>query len=226
MTVKQYTGRANINIYHGDCMEFMKDKPAKSYELCIVDPPYGIGADVKNNGKNSDRHEKTSLAKINIYKKTNWDNFVPNNNYFENLYNISIKQIIWGANYFGLSGGMLYWHKDVTMPTYSSGELAWLSWLNKIDFVNITWHGMLQNDMQNKEIRQHPTQKPVALYKWLLQNYAKEGDKILDTHGGSMSIAIACWDLGFDLDIIELDKDYYDKAVERFERHINQKQLF
>jgi site-specific DNA-methyltransferase (adenine-specific) len=121
---------------------------------------------------------------------------------------------------------MLYWHKDVTMPTYSSGELAWLSWLNKIDFVNITWHGMLQNDMQNKEIRQHPTQKPIALYKWLLQNYAKEGDKILDTHGGSMSIAIACWDLGFDLDIIELDKDYYDKAVDRFERHINQKQLF
>jgi len=225
MTCKSYTGRANINIYNGDCMEFMRESKIK-YNLAIIDPPYGINADVKNNGKNSERHEKTSKAKINTYKKTNWDSAIPTNDYFDKLFDFTQRQIIWGANYFGLSGGMLYWHKDVTMPTYSSGELAWLSWLNKIDFVNITWHGMLQNDMQNKEIRFHPTQKPVALYKWLLTNYAKQGDKILDTHGGSMSIAIACWDLGFDLDIIELDKDYYDKAVQRFERHINQKQIF
>ncbi len=196
------------------------------FDLAIVDPPYGIGADVKNNGKNSDRHEKTSLAKINTYKKTNWDNSIPNDDYFIQLKRVSKKQIVWGANFFGLKGGYLYWHKNVTMPTYSTGELAWLSWLNKLDFVNITWHGMLQQDMQNKEIRIHQTQKPVALYKWLLDKYAKEGDKILDTHLGSGSIAIACHDYGFDLTACELDKEYFDKAIERIKNHTNQTKLF
>jgi site-specific DNA-methyltransferase (adenine-specific) len=206
-------------------MELMKRYPDKYFDLAIVDPPYGINADIKNNGKNSDRHEKTSLAKINTYKKTNWDNAIPNDDYFTELKRVSKKQIVWGANFFGLKGGYLYWHKNVTMPTYSTGELAWLSWLNKLDFVDITWHGMLQEDMKNKEIRIHQTQKPVALYKWILDKYAKQGDKILDTHLGSGSIAIAAHDYGFELTACELDVDYYNKAIERIKNHISQIKL-
>ncbi len=207
-------------------MKLMARYPDKYFELAIVDPPYGIDADIKNNGKNSDKHEKTSLAKINTYKKTNWDNAIPNDDYFTELKRVSKKQIIWGANFFGLKGGYLYWHKNVTMPTYSTGELAWLSWLNKLDFVNITWHGMLQQDMQNKETHIHPTQKPVALYKWLLRNYAKLGDKILDTHLGSGSSRIAAHDMGFDFTSFELDADYFRDQEARFAAHIKKPTLF
>jgi site-specific DNA-methyltransferase (adenine-specific) len=221
-----------FTFYNADNMAIMKTFKDKEFDLAIVDPPYGINADNKNNGKNSDSHEKTSKAKINTYKKTNWDNAIPNEEYFEELKRISKRQIIWGANYFGLVGGMLYWHKNVTMPTYSTGELAYLSWLQKIDFVNITWHGMLQQNMKNKEERIHPTQKPIQLYEWLLNNYANENDKILDTHLGSGSIAIAI-DKANTLDKknltfvgIELDPEYYRAAVERFKNHKRQCVLF
>ena len=196
LDVELDTRHTMIELLNCDCMAYMATVPDKYFDLAIVDPPYGIDADIKNNGKNSDRHEKTSLAKINTYKKTNWDNETPNEDYFNELKRVSKKQIIWGANFFGLVGGMLYWHKGVTMPTYSTGELAWLSWLQKIDFVNITWHGMLQHNMKNKEARIHPTQKPVALYEWLLTNYAKKGQKVLDTHLGSGSSAIAARIMG------------------------------
>lgn len=215
-----------INITNEDNMELMKRYPDNYFDLAIVDPPYGINADNKNNGKNSDRHEKTSKAKINTYKKTNWDSDTPNEDYFKELFRVSKKQIIWGANYFGLVGGMIYWHKNVTMPTYSTGELAWVSWMNKLNFVDIAWHGMIQHDMKNKENRIHPTQKPAVLYKWLLDKYAKQGDKILDTHLGSGSIAIACHDYGFELTACELDKEYYDKAMERINNHVAQQKLF
>ena len=112
------------------------------------------------------------------------------------------------------------------MPTYSKGELAYLSWLKSIDMVNINWHGMIQHDMKNKEERIHPTQKPIALYKWLLDKYAKQGDKILDTHLGSGSIAIACHDYGYELTACELDKEYYDKAIQRIKNHVSQLKLF
>jgi site-specific DNA-methyltransferase (adenine-specific) len=213
-------------VYNIDCIEFMQKFRDKHFELAIVDPPYGINADIKNNGKNSDRHEKTSLAKINTYKKTKWDNETPNEDYFNELKRVSKKQIIWGANFFGLIGGMLYWHKNVTMPTYSTGELAWLSWLQKIDFVNITWHGMLQHNMKDKEQRIHPTQKPVDLYRWLLQNYAKEGDKILDTHLGSGSSRIACDMEGFDFYGCELDQDYFEAHQKRWTEYKKQLTLF
>jgi len=217
---------AEINFYNIDNIEFMKTKPDNYYDLAIVDPPYGIDADNKNNGKNSDRHEKTSKAKINTYKKTNWDNSIPTDEYFEELKRVSKKQIIWGANFFNLQGGMLYWHKNVTMPTYSTGELAYLSWLNKIDFVEITWHGMLQYDMKNKEDRIHPTQKPIMLYRWLLDKYAEKGMKILDTHGGSMTIAKACDMEGYDLDICEIDKDYFNNGVKAYNEYKRQLTLF
>ena len=213
-------------ITNEDNMKLMARYEDNHFDLAIVDPPYGINADNKNNGKNSDRHEKTSKAKINTYKKTNWDNSIPTDEYFAELKRVSKKQIIWGANFFNLQGGMLYWHKNVTMPTYSQGELAWLSWLNKVDFVDIAWHGMIQHDMKNKEVRIHPTQKPVKLYEWMLMNYAKEGDKILDTHLGSGSIALACHNLGFDLTACELDKEYYDKAMKRIQEHKQQIRMF
>lgn len=221
-----------ISIYNCDCMELLKQTPDNYYSLACVDPPYGIDADNKNNGKHSNRHEKTSKAKINTYKKTNWDSAIPTEEYFAELKRISKKQIIWGANYFGLVGGMLYWHKNVTMPSYSTGELAWLSWLQKIDFVNITWHGMLQQNMKNKEDRIHPTQKPVALYAWILKNYAKQGDKILDTHFGSGSIAVAIHEANIidkmDLSLVacELDKDYFESSIQRVKAALQTQSLF
>jgi site-specific DNA-methyltransferase (adenine-specific) len=205
-------------------MLLMSRYPDNYFDLAIVDPPYGIDADVKNS---TDKMQtKKSATKSKKYGSQLWDSDIPTDEYFDELKRVSKKQIVWGANYFGLVGGMIYWHKNVTMPTYSTGELAWVSWLNKLDFVNISWHGMIQHDMSNKETRIHPTQKPVALYKWLLDKYAKENDKILDTHLGSGSIAIACHDYGFELTCCELDKEYYDKAVQRIQNHVSQQKLF
>lgn len=205
-------------------MELMARYPDKYFDLAIVDPPYGIDADKKNSGTKLQSKKSSALSKN--YGDQEWDSNIPNDDYFNELQRVSKKQIIWGANYFGLVGGMIYWHKNVTMPTYSTGELAWVSWLNKMDFVDITWHGMIQQDMKNKEVRVHPTQKPVTLYKWLLDKYAKQGDKILDTHLGSGSIAIACHDYGFDLTACELDKDYFDAAMKRLRQHQAQTKLF
>jgi len=213
-----------ITITNEDNMELMSRFPDNHFDLAIVDPPYGIDADVKNS---TDKMQtKKSAAKSKKYGSQLWDSDIPTDEYFNELKRVSKKQIIWGANYFGLVGGMIYWHKNVTMPTYSTGELAWVSWLNKLDFVNITWHGMIQHDMSNKETRIHPTQKPAQLYKWLLDKYAKQGDKILDTHLGSGSIAIACHDYKFELTACELDSEYYDKAIQRIKNHTNQTKLF
>ena len=213
-----------LTITNEDNMELMARYPDNYFDLAIVDPPYGIDADVKNS---TDKLQtKKSATNSKNYGSQLWDADIPSEDYFIELKRVSKRQIIWGANYFGLVGGMIYWHKNVTMPTYSTGELAWVSWLNKLDFVNITWHGMLQHDMANKETRIHPTQKPSALYKWLLDKYAKQGDKILDTHLGSGSIAIACHDYGFDLTACELDKEYYDKAIQRIQNHLLQQKLF
>lgn len=207
-----------------DCMIGMARYPDKYFELAIVDPPYGIKADEKNNGKNSDRHEKTSLAKLNKYK-TGWDGNTPDVGYYNELLRVSKDQIIWGANYFGLKGGYIVWDKKVTMPTYSDGELAYCSKINSVKIFEYQWHGMLQENMRNKEIRIHPTQKPIALYKWLLSNYAKEGDKILDTHLGSQSSRIAAYDMGFDFTGFELDEDYFRDGCKRFEQFKSQLKL-
>jgi site-specific DNA-methyltransferase (adenine-specific) len=213
-----------ITITNEDNMQLMARYPDNYFDLAIVDPPYGIDADVKNN---TDKMQtKKSAAKSKKYGSQLWDSDIPTDEYFEELKRVSKRQIIWGANYFGLVGGMIYWHKNVTMPTYSTGELAWVSWLNKLDFVNIAWHGMIQQDMSNKETRIHPTQKPVALYKWILYKYAKEGDKILDTHLGSGSIAIACHDYGFELTACELDEEYYNAAIKRIKNHTAQLSIF
>src|SRR5690606_24715212 len=202
--------------------------PDKYFDLAIVDPPYGINADSKNSKRELKAKKSATVSKF--YGNQEWDSETPDINYFLELKRVSKKQVIWGVNYYPYSemfvGGRLFWDKGVTMPTYSKGELAYLSWLNSIDIVKINWHGMIQHDMKNKESRIHPTQKPVALYKWLLDKYAKEGDKILDTHLGSGSIAIACHDYGFDLTACELDKDYYDAAMKRIKQHQSQLSIF
>ena len=213
-----------MKITNEDNMKLMARYEDNYFDLAIVDPPYGIDADVKNN--TDKKQSKKSASKSKKYGDQSWDSCIPTEEYFTELKRVSKKQIIWGANFFNLQGGMLYWHKNVTMPTYSTGELAYLSWLNKIDFVEITWHGMLQYDMKNKEDRIHPTQKPIMLYRWLLDKYAEKGNKIIDTHGGSFTNAIACDMEGFDLDIIEIDETYFDNGVQAFDKYKQQLKLF
>ena len=217
-----------MNITNEDNMKLMGRYEDNHFDLAIVDPPYGINADKKNSSQEFKSKKSATISKD--YGSQIWDSQIPSKDYFLELQRVSKKQIIWGVNYYSYSnlfiGGRLFWDKGVTMPTYSKGELAYLSWLNNIDYVKIDWHGMIQHDMKNKEHRIHPTQKPIKLYKWLLTKYAKEGDKILDTHLGSGSIAIACHDLGFDLTACELDTDYYNAAMKRIEDHKKQLQLF
>ena len=214
----------NLKIINADCMDIMKDYEDNHFDLAIVDPPYGIDADVKNN--TDKKQSKKSASKSKKYGDQSWDSCIPTEEYFAELKRISKKQIIWGANFFNLQGGMLYWHKNVTMPTYSTGELAYLSWLNKIDFVEITWHGMLQYDMKNKEDRIHPTQKPIMLYRWLLKNYANKEDKILDTHLGSGSSAIAAFYYGCKEFVgMEIDENYFKASIKRIKQQTAQIKL-
>lgn len=215
---------AEINLHLGDCMEAMAKMPDKAYDLAIVDPPYGIGEDGGSN------HSRDKMAKAKKYTPKNWDKSPPQKEYFEQLCRVSKNQIVWGANHFISrlpfdSSCWIVWDKD-NSGDFADCELAYTSFKTAVRKFQWRWNGMLQQDMKNKEQRIHVTQKPVALYKWLLHNYAKEGDKILDTHGGSMSIAIACHDMNFDLDLWELDPEYYQKGVERFNQHKAQLRMF
>ena len=205
-----------------DCMIGMAEYEDNHFDLAIVDPEYGVGADKKNSA--NVLQSKKSAAMSKHYGNQRWDNKA-DNVYFNELFRVSKEQIIWGANYFGLMGGMIYWRKNVTMPTYSKGELAYCSMINSIDEFEYTWHGMIQQNMKFKEERIHPTQKPVALYKWLLTKYAKEGNLILDTHVGSASSLIACEDMGFEYVGFELDKDYYSSAQKRLTQFRSQLKL-
>jgi site-specific DNA-methyltransferase (adenine-specific) len=209
-----------IEITNEDNMELMSRYPDNYFDLAIVDPPYGIGADKeKVTPKNNTWKGKRNKG----YKSKQWDSGTPTLEYFNELKRVSKNQIVWGANYFGLIGGYIFWNKGETMPTYSKGELAWTSLFNRVDYYYLLWSGY-KKGVQEK--RQHPTQKPVKLYEWLLMNYAKDGDKILDTHLGSGSIAIACHNLGFELTACELDKEYYEASIKRIKNHIAQQRLF
>lgn len=206
-------------------MELMARYPDKYFDLAIVDPPYGIGED------GGDKKRGTKGIKTPIYTKKYWDTTTASKKYFKELKRISKNQIVWGANHFienlmaTNSSCWIVWDKDNT-GDFADCELAWTSFKTAVRKFEFRWNGMLQGDMKNKEIRIHPTQKPVALYKWLLDKYAKQGDKILDTHLGSGSIAIACHDYGFDLTACELDKEYFDKAMQRINNHTAQTKLF
>ena len=215
-----------ITITNEDNMELMARYPDNYFDLAIVDPPYGIGEDGSKN------HTRGLLAKSKNYKPfAGKDLESPDLDYFTELFRVSKEQIIFGANHFISkipydSSCWIVWNKDNGETDFADCELAWTSFKTAVRKFDFKWQGMLQQDMKNKEVRIHPTQKPVALYKWLLDKYAKQGDKILDTHLGSGSIAIACHDYGFELTACELDKEYYDKAIKRIKNHVSQLKLF
>lgn len=197
--------------WNRDCNEAMREFPDKFFQLAIVDPPYGIGASEMQMG----------LGKKNWKKGKQWDNKAPSMEYFAELARVSVNQIIWGGNYFDLplSRGWIFWDKDVQPDlSFSSGELACTSFDCILRKANIDYSGFRGKDAE----KIHPTQKPVALYRWLLKNYAKEGDKILDSHMGSGSSRIAAHDMGFDFWGYELDKDYFEAQEKRFKQHISQ----
>lgn len=201
-------------ITNEDNMQLMARYEDNHFDLAIVDPPYGLGDKTTKGGSNKN-------SQVN-FKEHQWDDEIPNNEYFDELFRVSREQIIWGGNYFpyiwkNSCRGLITWDKMVYVPTMSQVEYAWYSVdkLPKLVKINNT----------DKD-RLHPTQKPVKLYEWLLMNYAKEGYKILDTHLGSGSIALACHNLNFDLTACELDKEYFDKATKRINQHKQQIRMF
>lgn len=205
-----------ISIYNGDCMDLLRQTPNKYYDLCIVDPPYGIDACNMTMGSGNNKKWK---------KGKDWDNNAPNDEYFNELFRVSKNQIIWGGNYFTLpcSRGWIFWDKGIDGDcSFADGELAWTSFNVVLRKANIRYKGFLGMDKE----RIHPTQKPIKLYKWILDNYAKEGQTILDTHLGSGSSAIAAHDYGYEFTGIELDEEYYNAAKERIILHQRQLNLF
>jgi site-specific DNA-methyltransferase (adenine-specific) len=213
-----------IELLNMDCMDYMAGLPDKAFDLAIVDPPYGI--DVAKSGNVGGN----KLAKAKDYGAKEWDKYAPDSDYFSELKRVSQHQVIWGANHFmdKVSRGSpcwIVWDKD-NSGNFADCELAFTSFETAVRIFRYRWNGMLQGDMKNKEARIHPTQKPVKLYEWLLTNYAKSGQRILDTHLGSGSSAIAAHNLGFDFVGTELDQDYYEAALARFNKHIAQGSLF
>ena len=203
--------KPRIELLNVDCMEYMATVPDKHFDLAIVDPPYGIGEKFKGGA--------SGKMNFNEIVKKDWDN-APKAEYFKELNRVSKNQIIWGGNYFNLppSRCFIIWDKVISEDfSLAMAELAWTSFDKLVKIVKI---------QVPKDGKVHPTQKPVKLYRWLLKNYAKEGGKILDTHGGSMSSAIACHQMGFDLTLCELDKDYYEAGVKRFKEQTMQQSLF
>jgi site-specific DNA-methyltransferase (adenine-specific) len=207
------------DVTNEDCMEGMARYPDKYFDLAIVDPPYGI--DLGNMNMGIGKSSKASKAKNRKWKAKDWDKEIPNIKYFNELFRISKNQIIWGGNYFDLPSCKNYviWDKEIPKGlSFADCEMAWTSFNNAPKMFRYSAY----LDKANKF---HPTQKPVALYKWLLHNYAKQGDKILDTHLGSGSSRIAAYEMGFDFTAFELDKEYFEAQEKRYNNHISQLKL-
>jgi len=201
-----------------DNMQLMARYPDNYFELAIVDPPYGIGfGEYNRTNKASDG----TRYKSNKYKNGNWDSSAPSQEYFNELFRVSKNQIVWGFNHFldklTSTKAVIFWYKHQN-GHFAEGELAWCS-IGTVKYYDRAY----QKDIGNKI---HPTQKPVALYKWLLTNYAKEGDKILDTHLGSFSSVIACLDMGFEITGCELDQEYFENGMKRVSTFKQQLKLF
>lgn len=208
-------------IYNIDCMEYMATVPNKHFELAIVDPPYAVGASDGNFGRHG-----TYRKELKHYAN---HNLTPDKNYFEELFRISKNQIIWGMNYYPQylyhSGAIVWLKKDVN--PLSDCEIAFQSINKLVKIIKIKWFGFTkEGSLPEEKITIHPNQKPVALYRWLLMNYAKKGDKIFDSHMGSGSLVIACIEEGFEYVACELDKDYYEAANKRIEEYKLQGKLF
>jgi len=207
-----------MKITNEDNMELMARYEDNYFDLAIVDPPYGYG------------DKKTDILNFRQKEQHREWNITPSDEYFKELFRVSKNQIIWGGNYFPFIWGyggrcFIYWHKGNPVPNFADGELAWTSFDKNAKQFDYRYYGNLDGNTSTG-VKFHPTQKPVALYEWLLINYAKEGDKILDTHLGSGSIAIACHNLKYNLTGCELDKEYFDKALKRLKDHMKQLQIF
>ena len=208
-------------IINNDCMVVMKDIPDGYFELAIVDPPYNIGGD--------SLHSNRALKGAGVLKDrvlntfcTKWDNIAPTKEYFQELFRVSQNQIIWGGNYFdylGRTRGFVIWDKEQPFENFSACEFAWTSFDRPSKIYR-------EATTRTGETKIHPTQKSVKLYKWLLKNYAKAGDKILDTHAGSCSSVVACIDMGFKYLCIEKDKDYYEASVKRINKELLKIKMF
>lgn len=220
--------------YNCDCLEYMRKLPDNYFDLAIADPPYGIGASKPSKKVERARQADGSVLQVPVtdFTKKDWDNTIPSQEFFDELRRVSRNQIIWGANYFGLQGGMIVWDKINGNSDQYDCEIAYQSFNKRTDLVHYMWNGMFQGKYCGRDIRQavvqqgnkalnekriHPTQKPVILYEWLLTNYAKKGDRIFDPMMGSQSSRIAAHRLGFDYVGCELDKEYYDKGCTRFD---------
>jgi site-specific DNA-methyltransferase (adenine-specific) len=242
--VNQYCDeQSDITIINGDCMEGMKEMPDKAYPLCIVDPPYGINAPNMQMGnapnRKGDNHYPGESTAVKLKKgrlnagagklknralqmmPVKWDYEKPPAEYFSEIRRVSANQIIFGGNYFDLgpSRCVICWDKLQPWTNFSQWEMAWTSFDKPAALFRYS------NTGGNIDEKIHPTQKPVKLYEYLLKNYAKPGDKILDTHGGSCSLAIACQIMGFSATIYEIDEDYFAAAVERYKRRIQQQKI-
>jgi site-specific DNA-methyltransferase (adenine-specific) len=215
-----------IELLNIDCMEFMKNCRNNQFDLAICDPPYGIGEDGSRN--KADRPTEKWKNPNSQHYRTFDDSGIPDENYFKELFRVSKNQIIFGGNYFTEylkpSKGWIVWDKQVDIKEYlSMCELAWSSFDRKCNKYEYLWAGFKK---KHQVERIHPTQKPVDLYRWILQNYAKPNDKILDTHFGSGSIAIACYMEGFELTACEIDEQYFNDAKKRLELETAQTKLF
>jgi len=225
-------GRSALStVYLMDCIEGMKQFPDKIFDLAVVDPPYGIGWDnMTNKGYYDGKKRKGWTVKSPEYnrKKVEWD-IKPNSEYFTELFRVSKNQIIWGANHFTLppTKCIIFWDKLTGDFSFGDGEIAWCSIGGSIKKFTFRYAGMLKGANGNyREIRFHPTQKPIPLYDWILQNYAKEGNLILDTHLGSQSSRISANKSGLDFVGFEIDREYYDNGNKRFKNFVSQTVLF
>lgn len=215
-------------LYNCDCMELMAQIPDKYFELAIVDPPYG---GVTKGGYMQNAPTTGGVAKHRNYHLSLWKQDKPPTKYFEELKRVSANQIIWGGNYFTTLIGAdsqcwVVWDKQNDPTNFADFELAYTSFNRASLIFRYRWNGMLQGNMKHKDIKIHPTQKPVALYEWLLSKFAHKGDKILDTHAGSASSLVACHNMGFDFVGCEIDEEYYRLANERLQAAQAQLTLF
>lgn len=230
----------NCELHHIDCLAYMATLPDKAFDLAICDPPYGRGEDGGTNRNHRVKQKSGAVLRCldGGYVAKGWDKEPPPPEYFLELGRVAKHRIIWGSNYMPvkLQGGAIVWDKVNDGTDQSGAEIAFCSLNERVDVVRYMWRGMMQGEMVgsirqqgNKalnERRIHPTQKPVKLYEWLLTNYAKPGQRILDTHLGSGSSAIACNNLGFELVGCELDADYYAAACKRIHQATAQERLF
>lgn len=234
----------DFGFYNLDCMEGMKEFPDNYFDLAIVDPPYGINIGNSDRifnayvsvggvgpfgGKKADDHRRREYQYPKKYKAFD-DSSTPDAAYFTELERVAKTRIIWGGNYFleylGATECLIVWDKRRRGLNFADCEIAWTNIKQPCRIYEFKWNGMLQEDMKNKEFRIHPTQKPVQLYKWLLNNYAKDGDIILDTHVGSASSLIACRETGHKYVGFEIDPDYYAMAKERLDAAEAQVNIF